>query len=308
MNSFEEIRIVDNFYQTSSFFPMPTVLVGTIDQEIGLTNIGSYSLCFPYYIAGKDSYTMLLECRNSSNTAINILRNGKCSLNFITDSKKYLKECVRLGFPGETTKEKMADCIFTLIDGQMQKEAPDIKHPKIVGEAFQVFECTWLKEMDNAQNDVPLEEYSPPYHNFNGITSQNGAHFILRIDKILLKLKYKKSIIDGVQAKRFPSVPVDYGYRDNTRFWFMNFKKPFSVKIPERKGMELSTVIYAASRIDPDIKFTDEACKMLIKVPRVFLNLILKNCVSWAKENDYSLITEKEMQIINDKRSKEKNR
>jgi hypothetical protein len=67
--------------------------------------------------------------------------------------------------------------------------------------------------------------------------------------------------------------------------------------------MELSTVIYAASRIATDIKFTDEACQMLVKVPRVFLNLILKNCVAWAKENNCILITEKEMQIINDKRS-----
>ena len=306
MNQFEEIRIVDNFYQTSSFFPMPIVLVGTIDQDTGSTNIGSYSLCFPYYIAGKDSYTMLLECRNNSNTAINILKTGKCSLNFITDSRKYLKECVRLGFPGETTKEKMKDCIFSLIDGQMQKNNSDIKLPQIVSEAFQVFECTWLKKLDNAQNDVPSEEYLPPYHDFNGITSQTGAHLILKIDKILLKPKYKKCIIDGVTSSGFPSVPVDYGYRDNTRFWFSSFKKPFFCMIPKRKGMELSTVTYAAYRIDPDVKFTDEACQMLLKVPRVFLNLILKNCVAWAKENDCSLITEKEMQIINDKRSKER--
>lgn len=64
MSSFKDLRIVDNFYQTSSFFPMPTVLVGTI-AENGKTNLGSYSLCFPYYIAGKDRYAMLLECRTS---------------------------------------------------------------------------------------------------------------------------------------------------------------------------------------------------------------------------------------------------
>ena len=239
-------------------------------------------------------------------TAINILKSGKCSLNFITDSKKYLKECVRLGFPGETTVEKMANCIFTLIDGQMQQYTTNIKLPQIVSEAYQVFECTWLKELDNAQSDLPLEEYTPPYHDFNGITSETGAHFILRIDKILLKPKFKKSIIDGVTAASFPSIPVDYGYRDNTRFWFEKFRRPFFSKIPERKGMELSTVTYAASRMDPDVKFTDAACQVLVKAPRVFLNLILKNCVTWAKENDCTLITEKEMQIINDKRSKEK--
>ena len=76
--------------------------------------------------------------------------------------------------------------------------------------------------------------------------------------------------------------------------------------IPKDKGVELDSVKYAANRIDPEIKFTDEACKMLVKVPRVFLNMVLKGCVDWAKENNVTLITEKEMQIINDKRSKEK--
>ena len=34
------------------------------------------------------------------------------------------------------------------------------------------------------------EEYEEPYNNFNGITSKYGAHFILKIDKILIKDKY----------------------------------------------------------------------------------------------------------------------
>jgi hypothetical protein len=306
MFPFEDLRIVDNFYQTSSFFPMPVVLAGTVDKETGMTNLGSYSLCFPYYIAGKDYYAMLLETRNSSNTAANILTNGRCSLNFITDSKKYLKECVRLGFPGETTEEKMQGCIFTLLDGVMQKEEAGTVRPKIVAEAFQVFECTWMRELDNAQDDIPREEYMPPYHDFNGITSSYGAHFILRVDRILIKPRYKKSIIDGVKRSGFPPVPVDYGYRDSIRFWFTGFPRPFSHDVPERKGMELSAVVYAASRIDPGVKFTDEACAMLVKAPRIFLTLILKNCVAWAKENHVSLITEKEMRIINDKRAQEK--
>ena len=112
LNGFKDLRIVDNFYQTSSFFPMPTTEIGTL-SESGQTNIGSYSLCFPYYIAGKDYYAMVLCCRNSSNTAKNILRTGKCSINFIIDKRKYFKEAVRLGYPGETTEEKMKNCIFT---------------------------------------------------------------------------------------------------------------------------------------------------------------------------------------------------
>ena len=58
MSSFKDLRIVDNFYQTSSFFPMPTILVGTVSEN-GMTNLGSYSLCFPYYIAGKEHYAMI---------------------------------------------------------------------------------------------------------------------------------------------------------------------------------------------------------------------------------------------------------
>ena len=90
MEKFKDVRIVDNFYQTSSYFPMPTILISTV-AENGQTNLGAYSLCFPYYIAGKDYYAMILEARNSSNTAQNILRTKKCTLNFITDEKKYFK-------------------------------------------------------------------------------------------------------------------------------------------------------------------------------------------------------------------------
>ena len=86
-NKFKDLRIVDNFYQTSSFFPMPLTLIGTVNEE-GLTSFGAYSLIFPYYIAGKDYYAMILECRNSSNTAQNLLRTKKCTLNFIPDDKK----------------------------------------------------------------------------------------------------------------------------------------------------------------------------------------------------------------------------
>ena len=58
--SFKDIRIVDNFYQSSSFFPMPLCLIGTLDEEGKLTSFGAYSLCFPYYIAGKGYYAMIL--------------------------------------------------------------------------------------------------------------------------------------------------------------------------------------------------------------------------------------------------------
>ncbi len=301
MSSFKDLRIVDNFYQTSAFFPMPTILVGTVSEN-GMTNLGAYSLCFPYYIAGKDYYAMILECRNSSNTAQNILRGSKISLNFITDDKKYFREAVRLGFPGDTTAEKMKNCIFTL-----EKCEAGGERPKIIKEAYQVFECTWDSSLEDAFNDKAgnLEGYEPPYRNFNGITSKFGAHFILKIDKILMKDKYYNAIVNGVKAKDFPPVPVDYGYRDSTNFWCSPFKKPFPEKIQAKEG-DINSVKYAAKRIDPEVGFTDEACAQLTKIPRVFLKAALTQMVSIAKEEGINVIDESALQIINDKRRKEK--
>ncbi len=301
MSSFKDLRIVDNFYQTSAFFPMPTILVGTVSEN-GMTNLGAYSLCFPYYIAGKDYYAMILECRNSSNTAQNILRSSKISLNFITDDKKDFREAVRLGFPGDTTAEKMKNCIFTLEKGEADGE-----RPKIIKEAYQVFECTWDSSLEDAFNDKAgnLDGYEPPYRNFNGITSKFGAHFILKIDKILMKDKYYNAIVNGVKAKDFPPVPVDYGYRDSTNFWCSPFKKPFPEKIQAKEG-DINSVKYAAKRIDPEVVFTDEACAQLTKIPRVFLKAALTQMVSIAKEEGINVIDESALQIINDKRRKEK--
>ncbi len=301
MSSFKDLRVVDNFYQTSAFFPMPTVLVGTI-AENGKTNLGAYSLCFPYYIAGKDYYAMILECRNSSNTAQNILRGSKISLNFITDEKKFFREAVRLGFPGDTTDEKMKNCIFTL-----EKGMSDGDRPLVVKEAYQVFECTWDDNLEDARLDKAgkLEGYDPPYRNFNGITSKFGAHFILKIDKILMKEKYYDSIVNGVTPKNFPAVPVDYGYRDSTNFWCSPFKKPFAEKIQAKDG-DVNSVIYAAKRIDPDVTFTNEACAKLTKIPRVFLKAALTQMVQLAKDEGISVIDEQALTLINDKRRKEK--
>ena len=308
MSSFKNLRIVDNFYQTSAFFPMPTVLIGTIAED-GSTSLGPYSLVQPYYVAGKDYYAMLLCARNSSNTSQHLLRYGKCSLNFIPDNKKYFKEAVRLGFPGDKPAEKMRNCTFTLEDGQMGMEHPEELFPKVVAEAYQVFECTWMRELDGAQVDAPgcLDGYEPPYHDFNGITSKFGAHFILRIDKILMKEKYYNTIVDGVRASAFPSVPVDYGYRDSKNFWYTPFRRPHAELLPVREAT-IDSVRYAADRIDDVVKFTDDACAMLVKVPRIFLPTALRGCVAWAKENNVSLITAEHMRIINDKRAKEKSK
>ena len=306
MSSFKDLRIVDNFYQTSAYFPMPTVLISTLDDE-GNTTLGAYSLCFPYYIAGKDYYAMILECRNSSNTAQNLLKRGVCALNFLEDDKKDFKETVRLGFPGETSKEKMKDCSF-----EFEKGLVEGKRPLVLKKAYQVFECEWDDSLENAFEDKAkvgqFEGVEGPYHNFNGITSKFGCHFILKINKILMKPRYYDAIVGGVKAKSFPKVPVDYGYRDSTNFWYSRFKRPIAMPIPAGKEADLTSVKYAANRMDPSVKFTDEACQKLVRVPRIFLKTVLSGCVKYAKDNGITVIDEKVMDAINDKRRQEKKR
>ncbi len=314
MSSFDNLRIVDNFYQTSLYFPMPTVVISTLCED-GSTTLGPYSLVQPYYVAGKGYYAMLLQCRNSSNTAQNILRFGKCALNFVDDNPKTFKECVKLSWPGDKPEDKMPKCNFQLETSQIEEETGE-KRPKVLTDAIEVIECTWMRELDHAENDKPLSEldnsqdisgYQPPYHDFNGITSEFGAHFILRIDRILMKHKYAQAIIDGVKAKDFPPLPVDYGYRDSKNFWYHRKAKTRAELLPIREA-SLVSVRYAANRADDKIKFTDDALKTILNVPRVFLPLVLKGCVQWAKENNVELITAEHMKIINDKRSKEKNK
>ena len=303
MSSFENLRIVDNFYQTSLFFPMPTVVISTLCED-GTTTLGPYSLVQPYYVAGKDYYAMLLSCRNSSNTAQNILRNGKCAINFVDDKPKTFAECVKLSWPGDKPEDKMPGCKFALEKGQAEGD-----RPLVLTDAIQVIECTWVRELDGAEADQAgnLNGYEPPYHDFNGITSKFGAHFILKIDKILMKKKYADAIINGVRAKDFPGLPVDYGYRDSKNFWFHRKTRMRAELLPIRK-QSLESVRYAADRADDKVKFADDALEMILNVPRVFLPLVLKGCVEWARENDCQLVTAKEMQIINDKRAKEKNK
>ncbi len=70
----------------------------------------------------------------------------------------------------------------------------------------------------------------------------------------------------------------------------------------------LESVRYAADRADDKVKFTDDALETILGVPRVFLPVVLKGCVSWAKENNVELVTAEHMKIINDNRAKEKNK
>jgi hypothetical protein len=222
----------------------------------------------------------------------------------VDDKPKTFKECVKLSWPGDKPEDKMPNCQFKLEPGQAEGQ-----RPMVLTDAIEAIECTWMRELDGADKDRPgqLNGYEAPYHDFNGITSQFGAHFILRVDKILMKKKYSDAIINGVRAKDFPALPVDYGYRDSKNFWFHR-KTRMRAELLQMRQASLESVRYAADRADDVVKFTDEALTTILGVPRVFLSLVLKGCVDWAKENNVTLITAEHMQIINDKRAKEKNK
>lgn len=254
----------------------------------------------------------MLECRNSSNTAQNLIKHKKCVINFLDDDRKTFKEMVRLGWPGDTPAEKMKDFAFHLENGLRKAEDPEGTYPKVISEALQAVECTWVDTLDGAQDDGPLPEGADhyeleKYHDFNGITSPYGAHFVLRIDKILMKPRYRDAIVNGVRAQDFPPLPVDYGYRDSKNFWYHKHRRLLPELLPQRQTT-VQSVRYAANRLQTDVQFTDAALEKLVKVPRIFLPTVLKGCVSWAEENNVKVIDVEQMDIINDKRSKEKNK
>ena len=203
MSSFENLRVVDNFYQTSLYFPMPTVIISTLCED-GTTNLGPYSLVQPYYVAGKDYYAMLLCCRNSSNTAQNILRNGKCTLNFIDDKPATFKEAVKLSWPGDKPEEKMPKCKFKLEKSLLEEQTGEVR-PMVLTDAIQAIECTWVRELEGAEKFLPgeLNGYEGPYNDFNGITSKFGAHFILRVDKILMKKSMPMPLSTALRQRIF---------------------------------------------------------------------------------------------------------
>jgi hypothetical protein len=56
-----------------------------------------------------------------------------------------------------------------------------------------------------------------------------------------------------MDSKEFPSLPIDYGFRDNIHFWFMKSSRPYAMKMPEGKGTSWNTVWYAAKRYDTSV-------------------------------------------------------
>ena len=224
---------------------------------------------------------MMLVARCDSNTAVNIMRTGLCAINFIPDKKKYMKNCVMLGYPGETTAEKMKNSIFTLVPSDLEPRG-DMLRPDLVREALQVFECTWDKSYPLTDTEDAVE-----------------YHFLLRIDRILLTPKWKKCLQKG---RGFPRLPVDYGFRDNNQFWLASHSAPYRVPIPSSKATTLLSVQYACTHYDPDIVWQDDACLKIVKVPKIFLKKVIAGVVDEAKKEGITEITPGFLDKVRNKR------
>jgi hypothetical protein len=231
---------------------------------------------------------MVLITRCTSNTAINIERTGVCAINFIPDKRKYLKNVVELGFPGETTAEKMRSSIFTLMPSarKADERQPGAQYPEVIQESIQVFECTWDQSYPTDCNEETEE-----------------IHFVLLIDKIIMKKRWWDCLLKG---KGFPRLPVGFGFRNNENFWFSSHSRPYAVSIPKSKGVNIDSVKFAASRIDPDLRWQEDAYAKLQRIPRVFLNKVITQIIQTAHDEGVEEITPEYLDQIRDKRAQEK--
>ena len=279
--NFVDVNIYDNFYQTSSFYPMPVVLCTSVSEN-GLTNIGSYSLCFPFGIS--ENHYMMLISRGTSNTAENIRKRKTIALNFIPFDKEMLKNAVELVYPGETTEEKLKESIFTLIPSTRleDEKTKDLVYPEIIKEAVQVFECT-VDETDVFKYDGPEIE----------------AHFLLKIDKIVMQERFAEFMKEG---ERFPILPVDFGFRDSKNFWFSKHSHPYAEPIPKTKKVNTDAIKFQVERMEGNIKWHPDSYKKLVKVPRVFLKMIITKINESAEKENIDLITPEFLDKVNEKR------
>ncbi len=271
----------DNWYQASSYWPSSFALITTVSED-GETNIGPYQLTFPFEVIGGRSF--LVCSRQGSNTDLNVKRTKRCALNFVEFNRRQLKKIVGLGYPGQTTNEKMSDNPYTLIDSPTPGRASDRqRYPQILKEAFQVHECTW-DDAQQIRNDGNTPEY-----------------LVLRIDNILLKETWAKNLENG--ATRMPNMPITFGFRDGGKFWFSRPGRRFWLPTPTDKGPKEESILYEANRLDPDIQFTREACKQLTGIPKPFVKTALKGIVKQARAEGISEVDVEFVERINRERN-----
>ena len=275
-----------NFYQSASFFPMPFACVTTVDPE-GKTSIAPYSLAFPFDLIERPS--VMLIARASANTVAHIRRTGKAALNFIEYDEAWLAAVVRLGYPGQTPAEKMAESPFELERSPTAGRSEDPDYPLLMRDAFQVWAC----ELDGSFNYTPERTTDP----------ENTERFLcLRVHNILLRERFSEML---EREHDFPSMAISYGFRHQTgerRFYFCEHKKPFAVPLPTDIGPPHQAIVYEANRVDPEVRFTEGACQALTAIPRPFLKMALRGIVREAKASGVAVVDEAFIDEVNRRR------
>jgi flavin reductase (DIM6/NTAB) family NADH-FMN oxidoreductase RutF len=270
----------DNWYQASSFYGSSFALITSVD-EAGVTSIGPYQLSFPFEVIKRRSWMVI--SRPSSNTVANVRRTLKCALNFVEYDKAQIETILKFGYPGQPPAEKMAYNTFRLVDSPTPgRTGPGL--PKIIGDAFQVFECT-LDVERIAANPI--------------LRDSTSAHLLLNIDNILVKQRWKDQI-DG-SGDAMPRIPLTYGFRGGATFWFGETQPAYKLPIPDL-GARHEVVHYEANRIDDVVRFTLDASKQLTGIPRPFLRQVLEGIVRQAKARGVSEIGPEFLDVLNKER------
>lgn len=266
-----QVGLRDNFYQTAGFIPMSFALVTSMNEN-GETGIGPHALCFPFSVTAP--FSMLLISRGNSGTAINLRRTGRCALNYIEFDRDQLDAIAALGYPGQDAAAKRRANPFTLVPAPTGHHGRDPRAPQIVDEAFQVLECSWDRTAGIGEPRTP------------GVESQ-ASRFVLNVDNLLLRERYLRGAQDG---SRFPRMPIFFGFRANGAFWFAEHAEPFPVMPPVMPNTELQAVHYLATRLDETVRFTDDACAELARIPRPFLTDAMTQAIGAARDAGTTLI------------------
>lgn len=266
---------------------MPFAMVTTVNEQ-GVTSIGPHSLAFPFDIIEQPS--MMLISRASSNTSTNLQRGSKAALHFIEYRESWLRPIVALGFPGVEPEEKMKGIPFEMVRTPSAEYAGDPDFPLLMKDAFQVFEC----ELDGEFHYQPGRETDP---------SGCEKFWCLKVRNILLKETFHERLL---AQKEFPSMPISYGFRHNEagdrRFFFCSHNRPKPVPIPVAKGLEANSIYYTANKLDPEVRFELEACKLLIDAPKALLTVALKGIIREAKKQGVTMVDADFVRQVNAKR------
>ena len=274
----------NNWYQSSSYFLSSFALITSVSED-GVTSIGPYQLSFPFGVIERRE--VIVISRRGSNTSTNLKRVKKCAMNWVEYDRSKVKNIVDLGYPGQEPVEKMEDRPYELEETPTEAFRDDPDRPKVIKDAFQVFECEL--------NDNPDDFY------YKG--TEHTEYLLLKLNNIYLRERWRNNLDLGDDMK-IPNMPISFGFRNANQFWFAKHKKPFWLPTPEGKGAAHDAVMYIGNRIDPEINFTENACKQLTGVPKVFVKTVLKGIIKEAKQEGVTVIDEAFVKKVNENRNK----